>query len=76
MPAYNGFIVGCWPSIVQTNQFENKKSPETGSKVYTLSFSLINSMYWLNTVNPESNGDFSASLVVCLLVRAALCCQF
>lgn len=29
-PAYNGFIVGFWSSIVQTSQFENKKNPETG----------------------------------------------
>lgn len=39
--AYNGFIVGCWSSIVQTSQFENKKNRETKGKIQVLSFRTI-----------------------------------
>lgn len=46
-PAYSGFIVGCWSSIVQTSpvSLENKKNPETKGKIQALSFPTINSIY-------------------------------
>lgn len=66
-PAYNGFIVGCWSSIVQTSQFENRKNLETKDKIQALSFPTINYIYWLLPYNPESNVAFSAFVVICHL---------